>query len=856
MKNKSLIALSLFCVLFLLSCGDEITKYVDNSETDGRVIGSINGVVADANTNERLGDIVVSWCKEGKIKETKTNSLGYYAISDLSPGYYEITFSGKSDYAVARVTVIIPTLQEIGIYNLPTDENFYHSEKMDMDLYRLNAGLTGVVWVKQDDENTNLANAVTVIADFNSYDISPDEYNAVTDSVGVFTFDSLPATPSVNLRTMPYNDGTYDYSVQTTSTTLIPNGTANAGNIILAIAPATPFIVQNNFENDDFLLTNDIVITFSKLMNTNSFDIELWSYTYGNVEFEATWSNDITLTIDRYVALQANETYYLSLSGVSQDNNSFSETLDFETQEGIEFVWTNLERIDGVFDEFPIDSNIVITFTMEVDLNNYNGYVNLYDEDNALVLTSLSTDSTTLIIDPLYNLEPGRDYALYYKVYSTIEGDYDLGQINFETASDVTVPAQVSGFAVDMGDDWTADWNTTSITFKWNTIDNADGYRIYAKDNGDNTDLVQVASFSAQDYVNEQSGTVYLNSYPQFDYYDDDDIQTPFTNGTELTFEIFAYNDAGEGTFSDAVVVKDETAPTISISQDGSADNTTGENAEFVVDLDYQIEYCSSTNNPTFTFVEYGGDSDYVLLSSTIVWVWDPDLRDGQATVTVPDGKCGAGDMLITTVSDNSGNTSDPDTLYLTPIISFESPTADTTWEAPSAQIDWSIDNTGVDPGISSVDVWLSIDGGTSWIDTLAEGTYSTYYNWSIPDTLMSDVQAVIGITNADGGYTWKSDLFTISGIRITAPTYEDIEQDSVEIEITWDYAEIDSVLIEYSNNGWNWTTVDTLYNTGTYDWTPQLGLTVQDDYKIRVSDFDADYRPRDESDWFTIIPK
>lgn len=839
-----------------MSCGDEITKYVDNSETDGRVIGSINGVVADANTNERLGDIVVSWCKEGKIKETKTNSLGYYAISDLSPGYYEITFSGKSDYAVARVTVIIPTLQEIGIYNLPTDEDFYHSEKMDMDLYRLNAGLTGVVWVKQDDENTNLANAVTVIADFNSYDISPDEYNAVTDSVGVFTFDSLPATPSVNLRTMPYYDGSYDYSVQTASATLIPNGTANSGDIILTIAPSTPFIVQNNFENDDFLLTDDIVITFSKLMNTNSFDIELWSDNYGNVEFEETWSNNITLTIDPYVALQANETYWLSLNGESQDNNSFSETLDFETQEGIEFVWTNLERIDGVFDEFPIDSNIVITFTMEVDLNNYSGYVNLYDKDNAVVLTSLSTDSTTLIIDPYYNLEPEQDYTLDYKVYSYIEGDYDFDLINFETASDDTIPAQVSGFAVDMGDDWTADWNTTSITFKWNTVGNADSYRIYAKDNGDNTDLVRVALFSAQDYVTDQSGTVYLSSYPQFDYYDDDGIQTPFTNGTEITFQIVAYNDVGEGTFSDAVVVKDETAPTISISQDGSADNTTGENAEFVVDLDYQIEYCSSTNNPTFTLVEYGGDPDYVLPSSAIVWVWDPDLRDGQATVTVPDGKCGAGDMLITTVSDNSGNTSDPDTLYLTPIISFESPTADTTWEAPSAQIDWSIDNTGVDPGISSVDVWLSIDGGTSWIDTLAEGTYSTYYNWSIPDTLMSDAQVVIGITNADGGYTWNSDLFTISGIRITAPTYEDIEQDSVEIEITWDYAEIDSVLIEYSNNGWNWTAVDTLYNTGTYNWTPQLGLTVQDDYKIRVSDFDADYRPRDESDWFTIIPK
>ena len=82
-----------------------------------------------------------------------------------------------------------------------------------------------------------------------------------------------------------------------------------------------------------------------------------------------------------------------------------------------------------------------------------------------------------------------------------------------------------------------------------------------------------------------------------------------------------------------------------------------------------------------------------------------------------------------------------------------------------------------------------------------------------------------------------------------------DLEQDGTIIVITWNYVGIDSVLIEYSNNGLNWTAVDTLSNAGMYNWTPQLGLTVQGDYKIRVSDFDADYRPRDESDSFTIIP-
>ena len=82
-------------------------------------------------------------------------------------------------------------------------------------------------------------------------------------------------------------------------------------------------------QNGDFGLTEDISITFSKAMQTGTFDINLESLEYGNVEFEIEWSNNITLTISPYVVLQANSSYTLSLSGISQDNNNYSETLNF-----------------------------------------------------------------------------------------------------------------------------------------------------------------------------------------------------------------------------------------------------------------------------------------------------------------------------------------------------------------------------------------------------------------------------------------------------------------------------------------------------------------------------------------------
>ena len=404
-------------------------------------------------------------------------------------------------------------------------------------------------YTKQNDENTTLADSgVTVVAAYEAV-FSPSWYSAVTDSNGVYSFSNLPST-NANIITLPFNDGTYDYDISSNEVELLPGLTVTTEPIILQIATAQPFVLTNNFENDDFELTESLTITFSKTMDASSFDITLWSSEYGNVAFESSWTNNITLTIDPLVTLQANTTYSLSLSGVSQDNNSYSDDLNFETLEGIEFVWTNLERVNSVFDEFSDTSNIEIIFTMAVNLNNYNGYVTLSDEANTLVSISLSTtDSTTLIIDPLYNLEPGQDYTLEWKVYSTIEGDYDDGGQDFETMSDVTAPAQVTGFTIDMGDDWTADWNTTSTQ-------------------------------------------------------------------------------------------------------------------SFIVDLS-AYEYLSATE-PTFGFVESGGDTSYVLPNSSVSLDWGSTMMSGTFIVVVPAGKDGSCDeFFITNLKDASENASS-DTVRVT----------------------------------------------------------------------------------------------------------------------------------------------------------------------------------------------
>ena len=841
---------------------DEAVVSVIVEPAHDRVYGTVHGLVTDYNNSERIENVTVTWGYDGSILSTITDQTGYYILSDLHPGDYEISFN-KGNYAIGRINITIPTIDEIGPdweAEMDIGDGYYISKTFDIRLYSLNASVSGIIYKEIDDENIQIAENVNIVMEFVE-DISPNQYVTTTNSQGQYSLINIPATPTAMVKTLPFNDGTYDFGVMVTDVELFANQNIMIDNIILSIATDEPFIVQNNFENDDFGLNENIIITFSKAMKTTTFEAVL-SSSIGNVESELSWNDDITLILNPYVPLIVNQTYNLSLTGESQDNNSFSGNYVFETIEGIEIVWTNLERVDGIFDDFQIASNIEVTYSMEIDLDNPDGYVNLYDENSLLVSIGkyLSPDSKTLIINPSYYLEDGQNYLLELKVYSTIEGEYDYNSrnIDFTTSSDVTIPSYVVGFSTNMGTEWSADWNTTSISFKWNKLWSAEGYRIYARDNHNNSDLVSVGNFiSAADYVTEETGTIYLNSFPEFDYFMDDNIQTPFTNDTEITFKISAYNDAGEGNFLDSLVIKDLTTPSINISQSGSADNTTGENAEFVINLN-QIEYCSASNNPTFSFVENGGDPGYVLSSSAIVWEWDSDLRSGQATVTVPDGKNGAEDMLIATVFDNSGNISDPDTLYLTPIIDFVSPTAGTTWEAPTAFIDWSINNTGAGPGIYEVDVYLSIDGGITWIDTLTEGTYSTYYDWDISDTLMSDGNAIIGITNTNGGYIWKSDSFTINGIKINTPVPGENEQDKEVIEIAWDHVGIDYVLIEYFSDGFSWTEINSvpIYNTGNHDWEPDLGLEDTTQYKVRVSDYYLDNRPSDESEWFTVLPE
>lgn len=671
-------------MLFIWSCSEHSVQPYQPELANGRIVGSVHGVVTDFCSNAIFdtAEVSITWAVNGELKSTVTNRLGYYIITDLPSGDYVITFSGGSQYAISRVTVTIPELNDILDCCPLTDSSYHHSVTQNVTLYKKNAGLKGKIYKRESDLSITAAQGVTVVADYTmifsmdeedsscvpyeGYNVYPGKYTTITDSEGFFTFDSLPGTHSVLVYTMPHVEGSNEWGMEYTPVPLIQNATVLLDDLILEIATPVPFIVQSNFIGEyKFQLSDDIFATFSKRINPSFFFVELSFYDDGIgdwkiVEHDTSWTDNITLTIDPYVDLLPGTEYTLTLNGRSIDGHSFEMKYTFRTQQGIEFVSTNLERAQDIYDQFPVDSDIYITFSMPVNPNHMYNYLALYDSEGLYVVTNLSysSDMKTLIISHPDSLESGHEYTLEFRIYSNIAGDFIEGQFTFWTASDLQPPAAVTGFSLNMGTNWNADWNTTTVSFWWYSVANAETYYIFAKDNYQNSDRVFLGEFDAQDILTSQTGQATLPE--QFDYFQDDGIQTPFLNNTDVSYYIAAYNAAGMSPLSGPITIGDGTSPSILLSnQSSSADNSANASSiTITIDLTSTTgEYLSSV---TYSVAEAGGDPGYTLPLSAIAFSWNTphyNKTGGTIAIVVPANENGSGDTITVNCLDTSGNT-------------------------------------------------------------------------------------------------------------------------------------------------------------------------------------------------------
>jgi hypothetical protein len=409
-------AIMAVAALFLMTGCTEDTS-VNYSDSVIKVIGTLHGVVTDANNNARMEGVTVTVVQKDKIFTTTTDVLGYYIVKSLWSGYYEATFS-VNGYALARSTGYIPT--EAEVYDSKADIN--HVEVLDMDLYSLNAGLTGKLYKVLEDGNIVAASGVTVIADFHDYDLSPDEYTATTNASGVYSFSNLPAAPMIVVRTLPYNDGTYSFDPTYGSAGLIPGVTVTAQDMGIMITEAPVFVLTHNLQ-DGFLIGGNIVMTFNKAVDTATF------HAYLNIDKSAkteiasvVWSNNnTTVTINPDENLLIETWYYFWFEGRSADGNYFEEDYYFETQPGIKVTTTNLQVYDG-FNQITTTQAIIINFSEPVLTTSSDNYIYV---DGVIPASSWSNNNQTLTINaPTGGYTSGDNFWVYIGVTSTL-ADYD-----------------------------------------------------------------------------------------------------------------------------------------------------------------------------------------------------------------------------------------------------------------------------------------------------------------------------------------------------------------------------------------------------------------------------------------------
>ncbi len=875
--------------VYMIGCeGDDTTiNEPDPLPPPDRVVGSIHGVISNAFDNTPLQGVEATWVSSGDTHTVVSDAKGIYVTDDtLVSGEYVFWYS-VSGYASSKTTVTIPDIEDLrGEPGTPISGDIPWSEESNVELLPISARVTGKVYTALPAPGKDLdapiiagdssdlvspVSGVKVLLEYD-WDIAPNRYVAFTDANGQYTFlpeaDVPWADSGVMVRVLPFTSGDSSYSSVTRTVNMVHNGTANMANIYTPLdCGDIPEILRANFDNlSNFHYDSSLRLTFSEPMDPASMSITLDPQSDTPWSFTANWSvDDQVLDIAPVLSLLTDTDWELDLTGKSRDGCPTAGRmwqLPFHTLDGIKLISTNLERGPGDFTEFPVNSPIDLTFNMPPVYRSNVDTLTLFDitevpltGDSFAVDFSADINGNALTITPFDSLERNHTYRLRYRISSNVQGDHAGGIFTFYSARRDTPPPAPTGFAVDLGitPDWPPDWNTTEISFRWNTVQQADSFKIYAKDNRANSDFIQIHAVPALDHLQYQFTTLELPT--QFDLYQNDGIQTPFSGGTEITFAVRGVNSAGLGGFSNALTLADSVVPEFNIIHvSGGADNTAGTSGATVsITLDRTLEYVRTTFNPEFTFVEGGGDESYALSPSDVTWNWNNAYRkDTTGTrITVPAGRCGAGDTFVVTIYDNSGNPY-TDMFRLTPYIEVYEPSFDEDdFEAPRDTVCFSITNA---PGqtIGWVDYFLW--GGTSVIDSaLSFRTGTGCATASIDDTLFS-TDARVGIRNHNGGFIWTSDVFTLNGLMVTGPKQADIPDtvwdlggtDSTMIPMSWNSAGIDTVAIWYSTNGGNtWTEYDTVENIGTFDfWPPDLG----GDYTCRLAvvDFDNDFEPRD----------
>ncbi|MBU2500248.1 Ig-like domain-containing protein [bacterium] len=425
--RKLVLFTAMAAILFAFGCNEE-NVYQPDANEDGRVIGTIQGVVTDAADATLLPGVEVSTTIRAEHVTTITDATGHYSFTNLDPGNYVLTFVFPEDkvvkdaYAGVFGEAYIPTVDEIresygDDFEGPTDVDFRHEVEANVNLYPLNGSAEGYVFVTMNAQSEVPAVGATILADFGvetkdysgwTYALIDHEWFATTGEDGMYSFTGLPTGVDGMLRCLPYNhDGTY-YDQQNQSLHLEDGGHFLADDFVLGTADA-PMIIAQNWDGDvPFPAGGSFTATFNMAMDPATFVATLNWYDKQLVPVTVSWNGN-TVTVDPDQDMVVGGEYYLTLAGWSTDGQAFeahSWYVDIVAGVPATVIAWNFDDVP-----FPVGGNPTFTFNMAMDPSAFEIWFG-YDKLGDVVFDATWNEGNTMLtLDPVVDLD---DDSYYY----------------------------------------------------------------------------------------------------------------------------------------------------------------------------------------------------------------------------------------------------------------------------------------------------------------------------------------------------------------------------------------------------------------------------------------------------------
>lgn len=238
----------------------------------------------------------------------------------------------------------------------------------------------------------------------------------------------------------------------------------------------------------------------------------------------------------------------------------------------------------------------------------------------------------------------------------------------------------------------------------------------------------------------------------------------------------------------------------------------------------YRIEY-SLDNGATWLLKT----SSYYTTGASYSWTSLTDIGTTEALIKVSDKNY----LPATDESDSNF------TIIKNTEVVVLSPNGGESYEVgTSVEIDWISD-----PTVSRYYVYYSVNDGASW--SLITSTYSSYYNWTVPDNVSTDCRIKVADYYNSCVYDVSDDTFAITPpipyVEVDYPDYSTILYIGRTINITWNsqYLTSSFVTIEYSTDaGSSWNTImGVTENDGSHSW--EIPETPSTECLVRVNEFE-----------------